>query len=344
MSTNIPGQYTPILDLKQTEQAIKLIKDTFEQGLSTELRLRRVTAPLFVPRGTGINDDLNGVERPAAFPVKNLGDREVEMVQSLAKWKRMVLADYELEHGYGIYTDMNAVRPDDSIDATHSIYVDQWDWELNMDGGQRSVEFLKSIVRRIYSVLRGTEFVVQEYYPQMEALLPEEIAFVHTEEAYRLYPELTPKERERELVREYGALFLIGIGGELPDGTIHDGRAPDYDDWSTPSENGMKGLNGDILIWNPVLEEAFEISSMGIRVDREAMERQLAIRGCEERKELYWHKRLLSGEFPQSVGGGIGQSRLCMYYLRKAHIGEVQSGVWPDETVAECRRRGIPLM
>jgi aspartate--ammonia ligase len=344
MNTHIPEKYTPILDLKQTEQAIKLIKDTFEQGLSTELRLRRVTAPLFVPRGTGINDDLNGVERPAAFPVKNLGDREVEMVQSLAKWKRMVLADYELEHGYGIYTDMNAVRPDDSIDATHSIYVDQWEWELNMEGAQRSVEFLKSIVRRVYSVLRGTEFVVQEYYPQMEALLPEEITFVHTEEAWRRFPELSPKERERELVRKHGALFLVGIGGELPDGTIHDGRAPDYDDWSTPAENGMKGLNGDILIWNPVLEDAFEISSMGIRVDREAMERQLAVRGHDDRKELYWHKRLLAGEFPQSVGGGIGQSRLCMYYLRKAHIGEVQSGVWPEETVRECRRRGIPLM
>jgi aspartate--ammonia ligase len=344
MSTAIPEQYTPILDLKQTEQAIKLIKDTFEQGLSTELRLRRVTAPLFVPRGTGINDDLNGVERPAAFPVKNLGERQVEMVQSLAKWKRMVLADYELEPGYGIYTDMNAVRPDDAIDATHSIYVDQWDWELNMDGTRKSVGFLEGVVRRIYSVLRGTEFVVREYYPQMEALLPEEITFVHTEEAMQRYPDILPKERERELARKHGALFLLGIGGELSDGTIHDGRAPDYDDWSTPDEEGRPGLNGDIIIWNPVLEDAFEISSMGIRVDREALERQLAVRGCEERKELYWHRRLLAGEFPQSVGGGIGQSRLCMYYLRKAHIGEVQSGVWPDETVAECRKRGIPLM
>jgi aspartate--ammonia ligase len=344
MNSHIPEHYTPVIDLKQTEQAIKLIKDTFQQGLSAELRLRRVTAPLFVLRGMGINDDLNGVERPAVFPVKHLGEREVEMVQSLAKWKRMALADYQLEPRYGIYADMNAVRPDDIIDATHSIYVDQWDWELIIDESDRTVEFLEHIVRKIYSVLRGTEFVVQEYYPQMEALLPEEITFVHTEEAYSRYPDLSAKERERELAKQYGAVFLIGIGGELPDGTIHDGRAPDYDDWSTKASSGLKGLNGDIIIWNPVLEDAFELSSMGIRVDKEAMLRQLAVRGCEERKELYWHKRLLAGEFPQSIGGGIGQSRLCMYYLRKAHIGEVQSGVWPEETVKACRERGIPLM
>jgi aspartate--ammonia ligase len=344
MSTGIPSSYTPILTLKQTEQAIKLIKDFFEQSLSAELRLRRVTAPLFVPRGTGINDDLNGVERPASFPVKHLGEKEVEMVQSLAKWKRMALADYNLEPGYGLYTDMNAVRPDDLIDNIHSIYVDQWDWELIMDPTQRNVEFLKSIVRRIYAVLRRTEFVVQEYYPNIEALLPEEIRFIHTEEARELYPDLTPKQRERELTRQYGAVFLIGIGGELTDGTIHDGRAPDYDDWSTPADGGLPGLNGDILVWNPVLEDSFELSSMGIRVDRDTLLRQLEIRNLTERKELYWHKRLLNGEFPQSIGGGIGQSRLCMYYLRKAHIGEVQSGLWQDETVDFCRKRGIPLM
>jgi aspartate--ammonia ligase len=344
MKAFIPDGYRPVLNLKQTEQAIKLIKDFFEQSLSAELRLRRVTAPLFVPTGTGINDDLNGIERPASFPVKNLGEKRVEMVQSLAKWKRMALADYELEPGYGLYTDMNAVRPDDLIDNTHSIYVDQWDWERIMKPGERSLTFLRSIVRRIYSVLQRTEFVLQEYYPELEAILPDEITFIHTEEARFRYPDLGPKEREKKLAEEYGAYFLIGIGGELSDGTIHDGRAPDYDDWSSPAENGYNGLNGDIMIWNPVLRDAFEISSMGIRVDREALERQLAIRGLEERKGLYWHKRLLNGELPQSIGGGIGQSRLCMYYLRKAHIGEVQSGLWQEEVAAAFRDRGVLFM
>lgn len=379
MKHQIPRGYKPLLNLKQTEQAIKLVKDFFEQNLSAELRLRRVTAPLFVEKGTGINDDLNGIERPASFPVKHLGGKEVEMVQSLAKWKRMVLADYKLEPGYGIYTDMNAVRPDDTIDRIHSIYVDQWDWELIMAPAERNLAFLKDIVSRIFAVLKRTEFVVWEYYPDLEPILPDNIRFIHCEEALSLYPDLSPKERERELVKQHGAVFLIGIGGELGDGTVHDGRAPDYDDWSTPAEGypgaaaagapgagkagpgasgtaggtacsgstenrSLPGLNGDILIWNPVLEEAFEISSMGIRVDREAMLRQLAVRGCEERKELYWHTRLLAGEFPQSIGGGIGQSRLCMYYLRKAHIGEVQSGLWPEATKEECRKRGIPLM
>ncbi len=344
MKGYIPVDYKPILNLKQTEQAIKLIKDFFEQSLAAELRLRRVTAPLFVPTGTGINDDLNGIERPAAFPVKHLGEKKVEMVQSLAKWKRMALADYNLDPGYGLYTDMNAVRPDDLIDNIHSIYVDQWDWERIMKLQERNLEFLKTIVRRIYAVLQRTEFVVEEYYPELEAVLPDEITFIHTEEARKRYPELAPKEREKKLAEKYGAFFLIGIGGELGDGTIHDGRAPDYDDWSTPTPNGHIGLNGDIMIWNPVLQDAFEISSMGIRVNAETLERQLAIRGCEARKSLYWHKRLLAGEFPQSIGGGIGQSRLCMYYLRKVHIGEVQSGLWQDEVTEECRKRGIPLM
>lgn len=344
MKTEIPLGYRPILDLKQTELAIKLIKDFFQQALSMELKLRRVTAPLFVAKGTGINDDLNGVERPASFPVKNLGEREVEMVQSLAKWKRMALADYDLEEGYGLYTDMNALRPDDTIDATHSIYVDQWDWELSMRPEDRNVDFLKKIVKKIYSVIKNTEFLVREHYPAYDVVLPEEITFVHTEEALKRFPELTPKERERKLVEEYGAVFLIGIGGELSNGTIHDGRAPDYDDWTTPDENGLKGLNGDILLRHPIVQDAFEISSMGIRVDRDTLLQQLAIRKCGERKDLYWHKRLLAGEFPQSIGGGIGQSRLCMYYLRKAHIGEVQSGIWPEETLSLLREKNIPLM
>lgn len=344
MKSYIPKGYQPVLNLKQTEQAIKLIKDFFEQSLSAELRLRRVTAPLFVLKGTGINDDLNGVERPASFPVKHLNEKEVEMVQSLAKWKRMALADYKLERGYGLYTDMNAVRPDDLIDNTHSIYVDQWDWERIIDPDERNLEFLTSIVRKIYSVLKRTEFVLQEYYPELEAVLPEDIHFIHTEEALARYPDLGPKERERRLAEEFGAFFLIGIGGELADGSIHDGRAPDYDDWSTPAENGYNGLNGDIMIWNPVLKDAFEISSMGIRVDKDTLKRQLAIRGLEERKNLYWHKRLLAGDFPLSIGGGIGQSRLCMYYLRKAHIAEVQSGLWQEEVIEEFTNAGIPIM
>lgn len=348
MSSPIPHNYQPLLNLKQTEQAIKLIKDFFEQSLSAELRLRRITAPLFVRKGTGINDDLNGVERPASFPVKNLDGMKVEMVQSLAKWKRMVLADYEMEPGFGIYADMNAIRPDDQIDNTHSIYVDQWDWELSMGDEHRHIDFLVETVRRIYAVIKRTEFVVREHYPGVEVVLPEEITFIHTEEARSLHPHLSPKERERTLAEKYGALFLIGIGGELSDGTIHDGRAPDYDDWSTPGDYGenkmLPGLNGDIIVWNPVLEDAFELSSMGIRVDKEALLRQLSIRGCEERKNLYWHSRLLAGDFPQSIGGGIGQSRLCMYYLRKAHIGEVQSGIWPEEVTAACKKQKIPLM
>jgi aspartate--ammonia ligase len=344
MKTNIHKDYKAILNLKQTEQAIKLIKDFFEQSLSAELRLRRVTAPLFVPKGTGINDDLNGIERPASFPVKNLGGKVVEMVQSLAKWKRMVLADYHLEAGYGIYADMNAVRPDDTIDNIHSIYVDQWDWERIMKPDERNTDFLKDIVSRIYSVMQQTEFVVREHYPELDPILPEGIVFIHTEEALSRYPDLTPKERERKLAEEYGAFFLLGIGGELSDGSVHDGRAPDYDDWSTPTPDGRNGLNGDICVWNPVLKDSFELSSMGIRVNREAMTRQLKIRNCEDRRDLYWHKRLLAGDFPQSIGGGIGQSRLCMFFLRKAHIGEVQSGLWQDEVIEECRVRGIPLM
>lgn len=349
MNGTIPSGYKPLLDLKQTEQAIKLIKDFFEQSLAAELKLRRVTAPLFVLKGTGINDDLNGVEKPASFAVKNLGGKEAELVQSLAKWKRMALADYGLEPGYGLYTDMNAIRPEDAIDNIHSIYVDQWDWELIMKPGQRNLDFLKFTVRKIFNVLKRTEFMVREHYPLIgsklpNSLLPEEIAFIHTEDVLAEFPKHTPKEREREIVRRHGAVFLIGIGGVLADGAIHDGRAPDYDDWSAPTDGGRHGLNGDILIWNPVLEDSFEISSMGIRVDAEALVRQLAVRGLTERKNLYWHKRLLAGEFPQSIGGGIGQSRLCMYYLRKGHIGEVQSSLWQDEVIEYCGKAGIPLM
>jgi aspartate--ammonia ligase len=344
MKLIIPNNYKSSLTLKETERAIKLIKDFFEANLAAELKLRRVTAPLFVQRGTGINDDLNGTERPVSFPVKDMEGVTAEIVHSLAKWKRMMLADYEISNGYGLYTDMNALRPDEELDNTHSIYVDQWDWEKIVTPEQRTLDYLKDVVERIYAVMKRTEFIVYENHPEIVPLLPEKIKFIHSEELEAQYPGMDPKEREDTIAEKYGAVFIIGIGGPLPSGKPHDGRAPDYDDWSTETVDGNKGLNGDIIIWNPVLEKAFELSSMGIRVDREAMLRQLKLQGKEERKELLFHKRLLAGEFPESVGGGIGQSRLCMYFLRKAHIGEVQASLWPGQMVAHWKKSGINLM
>ena len=293
-----PKGYQPLLDLQQTELGISKIKDFFQANLSAELRLRRVTAPLFVLRGTGINDDLNGTERAVNFPIMDMGDVRAEVVHSLAKWKRVTLADYKIENGYGIYTDMNAIRADEELGNLHSLYVDQWDWERVMTA----------------------------------------------EELRQLYPDLTSKERETEFVKKHKAVFVIGIGGALGDGQKHDGRAPDYDDWSTIADNGLAGLNGDILLWNPVLEMAFEVSSMGIRVDKTALLRQLEIEGKNERLEMYFHKRLIEGSLPLSVGGGIGQSRLCMFFLRKAHIGEIQASLWPEEMRAECTANNIPLI
>ena len=344
MKLYFPKNYESFLDLKQTEKAIKLVKDFFQQDLSSELKLSRVTAPLFVMRGTGVNDDLNGVERPVSFPVKELNDHVAEVVQSLAKWKRMTLADLDIDPGYGIYTDMNAIRPDEELTNIHSLYVDQWDWERVLATEERKLDFLKKVVRKIYTVLLRTEFFVFEHYPRIKPILPEEITFIHTEDLEARFPEMTPKERENTVAKEFGAVFIIGIGGMLPSGKIHDGRAPDYDDWTTETGNGHKGLNGDIVIWNPVLQSAFEISSMGIRVDKEALLHQLKITNTEERKELAWHKRLLSDEFPLSIGGGIGQSRICMYFLRKAHIGEIQSSIWPDEMYEQCRKHNIHLV
>jgi len=344
MKLVIPPNYKSILGLKETERAIKMIKDFFEMNLAAELKLRRVTAPLFVQRGTGLNDDLNGIERPVSFKVKDMGDSVAEIVHSLAKWKRMMLADYAISEGYGIYTDMNALRPDEELDNIHSIYVDQWDWEKIISPEQRNLEILQQIVRQIYSVIKRTEFIVYENHPSIVPELPEEIRFIHAEDLCAQYPELHPREREQKAAREFGAVFIIGIGGVLSDGRAHDGRAPDYDDWSTETGKGRKGLNGDILVWNPVLEDSFELSSMGIRVDRAALERQLDIQGKTERRELLFHKRLLNGEYPESVGGGIGQSRLCMYFLRKAHIGEVQASLWPGQMHDHCRKSGITLM
>ena len=331
----IPKNYKPVLDLHTTEKAIKKIKDFFQLNLAFELNLIRMTAPLFVQKGTGINDDLNGIEKPVSFKVKNMDNQEAEVVQSLAKWKRMALADYNIPVGFGIYTDMNAIRPDEILDNIHSIYVDQWDWEKVITAEQRNVEFLKDVVSKIYEVIRRTELYVYHEYPQIKPLLPGEIYFIHSEELLQKYPNLSPQEREDIIVKERKAVFIIGIGGVLSDGTKHDGRAPDYDDWT---------LNGDILIWNPVLECAFELSSMGIRVDRDALVRQLKISGNEDRLNLKFHKRLINGELPLSIGGGIGQSRLCMYYLRKAHIGEIQASIWPDEMINECRKGNIILL
>jgi aspartate--ammonia ligase len=340
----IPKNYKPVLDLSQTEKAIKLVKDFFEANLSSELRLRRVTAPLFVLKGTGVNDDLNGIENKVSFQIKDMNSQTAEIVNSLAKWKRMMLTDYNIPNGYGIYTDMNAVRPDEILDNIHSLYVDQWDWERHMSASERSVDFLKFIVRKIFNVLKRTEYLVYETYPQIKPILPDDITFIHSEELLEMYPNLTVKEREFEFTKKHGAIFVIGIGGKLKNGQPHDGRAPDYDDWVTDTVNGFKGLNGDIILWNPILESAFEISSMGIRVNKDSLLKQLALSGNENRKDLMFHKRLIDGNLPQSVGGGLGQSRICMYYLRKAHIGEIQSSIWPEEMVADCKKNNIVLI
>jgi aspartate--ammonia ligase len=344
MQLYIPKNYKSVLDVNQTEQAIKLVKDFFQLNLASELRLRRVTAPLFVKKGTGINDDLNGIERPVGFPIKEMNDDVAEIVQSLAKWKRMALADMKIPNGYGIYTDMNAIRPDEELTNIHSLYVDQWDWERVITRDERNLEFLNKVVNGIYSAIVRTENLVQDYYPEIVPRLPENITFFHSEDLAAKYPDLTPRERETVIAKEYGAVFVIGIGGELPNGEIHDGRAPDYDDWNSVTKPGYKGLNGDIILWNEVLNRAFEISSMGIRVDKAALLEQLNIRKLEGRKELFWHQLLLNDKLPLSIGGGIGQSRLCMFFLRKAHIGEIQSSIWPEVMVKECRQNGIQLL
>ena len=336
-----PQAYKPILDLRETELGIKKIKDFFQGSLSAQLRLRRVTAPLFVLQGRGINDDLNGVERKVCFPIKDMGDQQAEVVNSLAKWKRLTLADYKIEPGFGLYTDMNAIRPDEELDNLHSLYVDQWDWERVITKEDRNIDFLKSIVKKIYGVMVQTEYGVYEAYPEIKPILPSEIFFIHSEELRQKYPNLSPKERENAICKEHKAVFIMGIGGKLGDGQKHDGRAADYDDWSTTAENGLPGMNGDILVWNEILGQSFELSSMGIRVDKEALLRQLELEGQNERKELYFHKRLIEGSLPLTIGGGIGQSRLCMFFLRKAHIGEIQSSIWPDAYREECKKLNI---
>lgn len=339
-----PPNYKSILNLQQTELGIQKIKDFFQANLSAELRLRRVTAPLFVLRGMGLNDDLSGKERAVNFPIKDMDEARAEVVHSLAKWKRVMLADYNVDEGYGIYTDMNAIRADEELGNMHSIYVDQWDWEMAISEKDRTAAFLKSVVERIYASFLRTEYLVNEAFPELKPMLPREIHFIHSEELLQKYPDLSPKEREREIAKEYKAVFIIGIGGKLSNGEKHDYRAPDYDDWVTANEDGFLGLNGDILLWNPVLNVPFEISSMGIRVDKNSLEKQLQIEDKEDRKELYFHKRLLNNELPLTIGGGIGQSRLCMFLLQKAHIGEIQASIWPEEMREKCKAHNIPLI
>lgn len=337
----IPKGYKSSLNPEATEKAIKFIKDQFQLQLSSELKLRRVTAPMIVMKGTGLNDDLNGIERPVSFPIKGLADQTAEVVHSLAKWKRYMLGELKIPAGKGIYTDMNALRPDEDFTNLHSIYVDQWDWEKSINKEERQLDFLTKNVKQIYASLKRTEYLLSEYYPELKPQLPETITFIHAEDLLAKYPELSPKERESTVAKQFGAVFIIGIGGQLANGEPHDGRAPDYDDWTTPTKNGYHGLNGDILLWNPILNRAFEISSMGIRVDEEALLKQLKIKGEEKRTKLMFHKKLLDGKLPYSIGGGIGQSRLCMFLLQKAHIGEVQSSIWPEELRNTCKKAGI---
>ena len=345
MSLYIPTHYSNILgSVENTEKAIKAVKDMFQDNLSAQLALLRVTAPMVVLSGMGLNDDLNGVERPVKFPVRDMGDQQAEVVHSLAKWKRVKLAQMGVQPGRGIYTDMNALRPDEELDNIHSIYVDQWDWEKVIPREMRTLDYLKKTVRRIYEAIKVTENKLYVEFPQIEPMLPEDVFFIHSEDLLRMYPDLTSKEREDAIVKKHKAVFIIGIGGPLSDGKPHDSRAADYDDWSTPNEEGYCGLNGDLLLWNPVLESSFEISSMGIRVDEEALRRQLELRGETHKSELLYHKLLLEGKLPYTIGGGIGQSRLCMFLLRKAHIGEIQSSIWSDEDRKICREAGIDLV
>ena len=345
MSLYIPTHYSNILgSIENTEKAIKAVKDMFQDNLSAQLALLRVTAPMVVLSGMGLNDDLNGVERPVKFPVRDMGDQQAEVVHSLAKWKRVKLAQMGVQPGRGIYTDMNALRPDEELDNIHSIYVDQWDWEKVIPREMRTLDYLKKTVRRIYEAIKVTENKLYVEFPQIEPMLPEDVFFIHSEDLLRMYPDLTSKEREDAIVKKHKAVFIIGIGGPLSDGKPHDSRAADYDDWSTLNEDGYCGLNGDLLLWNPVLESSFEISSMGIRVDEEALRRQLELHGETHKSELLYHKLLLEGKLPYTIGGGIGQSRLCMFLLRKAHIGEIQSSIWSDEDRKICREAGIDLV
>ena len=331
----LPEGYSSVIGVMENQRAIKNIKDYFQKELAFELKLLRVSAPLFVAPETGLNDNLNGVERTVSFTVKDIDEKPVEIVQSLAKWKRMALGKYGFKPGTGLYTDMNAIRRDEELDNLHSIYVDQWDWEKVIRREDRTEEYLHQVVRSIYRALKSLNDFVNRQYNELKTDLPDEIFFITSQELEDRYPDLDEKARENEICREKRAVFVGKIGGALKSGEVHDGRAPDYDDWE---------LNGDILLWNDILESAFEISSMGIRVDEDAMKRQLKIAGAEDRMEMDFHKKILNRELPYSIGGGIGQSRLCMYFLRKAHIGEVQAAIWPEDMIETCREHEIILL
>ena len=332
--TFIPKNYEPKLDLFQTQMAIEIIKSKFQKELGEKLNLKRVSAPLFVDPTTGINDNLNGYERPVSFDIKETGTY-AEVVHSLAKWKRMALFKYGFKELTGLYTDMNAIRRDEEMDNLHSIYIDQWDWEKIITKETRNIEYLKDTVKSIVSAICNTLDSLKVIYPEITTTLSNDVTFITTEELYNLYPELTPKERENEFVKTHKTSFIMKIGDLLPNGKKHDGRAPDYDDWA---------LNGDILFWNDILECAFEVSSMGIRVDEKALDYQLKVSGNDDRRSLDFHRMLLSGELPYTIGGGIGQSRICMYFLRKAHIGEVQASVWDEKNHRICEENGIRLL
>ena len=331
----IPEDYKPELGLKETQIAIKLVKDFFQQQLRAELNLRRVSAPLFVTKESGLNDNLNGIERPASFGIKEQGDKEVEIVQSLAKWKRMALGRYGFSVGEGLYTDMNAIRRDEDTDNIHSIYVDQWDWEKVIDKKDRNEETLKGTVKSVYAALRVTEKYMSNHYDYIKCFLPEEITFITTQELLDRYPDKDAKEREYLAAKEYGAIFLMKIGDLLSDGKKHDGRAPDYDDWA---------LNGDIIVYYPVTDIALELSSMGIRVDEDSIVEQLNKAGCPERADMPFQRSVIEKKLPYTIGGGIGQSRICMFFLRKCHIGEVQVSIWPEEEVEYARKRGVIIL
>lgn len=335
MKLFIKEGYTSKLDLRETEVAIKKLKDYFETALAYELCLTRVSAPLFVKPESGLNDNLSGAERPVRFDLLDDDKAEVEIVHSLAKWKRMALSRYKFEVEEGLYTDMNAIRRDEELDNLHSIYVDQWDWEKVITKEMRTEEYLKATVEKIYNAFVKTENFIIHEYPALERWLPQEITFITSEELLQKYPNLTGKERENAICKEKKAVFIMQIGDVLSNGERHDGRAPDYDDWH---------LNGDILFWNPILECAIELSSMGIRVDEESLARQLDLAGCPERRNLEFHRLLLEKKLPYTIGGGIGQSRICMFFLHKLHIGEVQASIWQDEMIEECEKNGIHLL
>ena len=331
-------------EMLKTEKAITIVKEIFSRELSKQLDLDKISSPLIVLDGTGINDDLNGIERPVSFPIKALGDKKGVVVHSLAKWKRLRLKELGIELDKGILTDMRALRPDEEYTPLHSIYVDQWDWEKHIKPSDRKLSYLKNTVIKIYEALKKTEKEIQNEYAELKSVLPENIEFIHSEELLKQYPSLSPKHRETEIVKKYGAVFIIGIGGALSDGSIHDSRAADYDDWSTKNDSGYYGLNGDIILWHPTLECAFEVSSMGIRVDKNALLKQLKVNNCEERASFLFHKMLLSGELPESIGGGIGQSRVCMFMLKKKHIGEVQVSIWSSEEREKMNLKGVNLL